>query len=100
MTKRSLDVQKIFLSSQEVFSKKFQKIENFFQLNFFYTGFTHSRWRRVILFFGGGQSTKSGSRGKIEKFYKVRDIDTMMKPGYEEHQADDSAVLKQFSKHR
>ena len=63
-----------------------------------YTGFTHSRWRQEILFFGGGQY-QSGSRGKIRQFYKVRDIDTMIKPGYEEHQTDVRAVLKRFYNH-
>ena len=63
-----------------------------------YTGFTHGPYCKKSQF-QGAKMAQNHPGGQKMRFFKVRDIDTIIEPGEKEHQTDVSSALKRFGDH-
>ena len=96
--RRFLDPLKVWGDTLEHFWKIPKKN---FSINLFSKG-KPPPWRKSLLqkmTILGAEITQNGSGGQKMRFFKVRDIDTIIEPGEKEHQTDVSSALKRFGDH-
>ena len=79
-------------------SKKFSKNWKFFFTSkiFLGTSFRVADAKNLIF---RAEITQNHPGGQKMRFFKVRDIDTIIEPGEKEHQTDVSSALKRFGDH-